>query len=116
MPGEDHEDGNFGGLTQAHPSARRRVAVARSRPLILAVVLVAFATLYPYLDAAGLCGEAGCPHFLPSQGSVDLPSAALTAVGVAATPDPARTFDLVPPSDRRPAQVYAAPDPEPPRP
>ena len=115
---KDHEDGDREGLIQTHPSARPGYGVARPRPLVLAAVLVVFAVLYPYLDAAGLCGEAGCPHFLssPAPAAADLPSATLAAVAEIPPPDPARPFGPLPSSDRRPAQVYAAPDPEPPRP
>ena len=114
----DHEDGNDAGMIQTHPSARPGSGVARGRPLVLAVVLISFALFYPYLDAAGLCGAAGCPHFLQSHApaAADLPSATLAAVEETPPPETTRSFNLLPASDRRPAQVYAAPDPEPPRP
>lgn len=115
---KDHELGDRTGLTQTHPYTRPQDRAEYSRPMVLAAVLVVFAVFYPYLDAAGLCGDAGCPHFVQSNApaSADLPSATLAAVAVTASPAPARTFYLLPTSDRRPAEVYAAPEPEPPRP
>ena len=103
-------------MIQTHPTTRPQHRVASFRPLILAAVLTAFAVVYPYMDAAGLCGGAGCPHFVQSHApaSAELPSATLAAVAVAAPPAPVRSF-ILPASDLPPAEVYAAPDPEPPR-
>ena len=84
----------------------------------LSLSLLAFALFYPYADAAGLCGEAGCPHFLPSHApaSAELPSATLAAAVAVTAPALIRAFGTRPVSDRRPAQIYASLDPEPPRP
>ena len=87
------------------------------RPLVLAVVLLSFALFYPYLDAAGLCGEAGCPHFLQSHASAsaELPSATLAAVAAVAAPALIRSVGRRSASDRRPSQVYTDLDTEPPQ-
>ena len=103
-------------MIEAKHTAQPPGGPASHRPLVLAVALLVFAVFYPYMDAAGLCGEAGCPHFVPSHASAELPSATLAAVAVVKTPMLVRSFGTRPVSDRRPAEVYAAPDPEPPRP
>ncbi|WP_166175965.1 hypothetical protein [Rubrobacter tropicus] len=105
-------------MIQTCTVTRQRPATPLPRPFILAAVLLAFALFYPYLDAAGLCGEAGCPHFLQSHApaSAELPSATLAAVAAVAAPPLVRSFGPRPASDRRPAQVYADLEPEPPRP
>lgn len=104
-------------MIQPRTIARPQVETPLPRPFVLATVLLAFALFYPYLDAAGLCGEAGCPHFAQSHApaSAELPSATLAAVAAIAAPALVRSFGP-PVSDRRPAQVYADPEPEPPRP
>lgn len=90
----------------------------RPRPLVIAALVLLFAVPYPYLDAAGFCGEAGCPHFAQGhQAPAEIPTGALAvALAAAATPVLIRSFGPRHLSDRRPAQFYAAPDPEPPRP
>ena len=105
-------------MIQTTPATGPGEGSVSARPLVLALVLLVFALFYPYMDAAGLCGEAGCPHFLPSHApaSAELPSATLVVAVAAAAPALSRSFGPRPASDRRPSQVYASPDPEPPRP
>lgn len=102
-------------MIQPTHATRPQAGRPSGRPLILAIVLLGFALFYPYLDAAGLCGGAGCPHFVQSHAPAELPSATLAAVAAVAVPLLVRSFGPRPTSDRRPAQVYASPDPEPPR-
>lgn len=117
MEEKERDHGGRAGLIQTSTVARPRGVALLNRPLVLAVVLLAFALFYPYLDAAGLCGEAGCPHFLQSHASAaaGLPSATLAAVAAVASPALVRSFGARPASDQSPSQVYADPDPEPPQ-
>jgi ABC-type dipeptide/oligopeptide/nickel transport system permease component len=87
------------------------------RALIFAALVLGFAAFYPWLEASGICEEADCPQFAQHHAHAELPTATLAAasVAIAASGSP-RSFGLHPPPDRRPAQVYLAPDPEPPRP
>ena len=91
----------------------------RARLLLLAVLVIFFATFYAYLDASGSCGDPGCPHF--SQGhasaSSELPAAPLlvAALTVAAPTVLAGRALAGPASDRKPTEVYLSPEPEPPR-
>ena len=93
---------------------RRMIAVALALALV-AVLL--FAALYPYLEATGSCGDPGCPEFSHAHAPApsELPPGALVAV-LAAVPALAGGVRFRPASDRRPADVYLSPDPEPPRP
>jgi hypothetical protein len=83
----------------------------------LALVVLAFAALYPYMEATGSCGDPGCPEFSHAHSPVpaELPTAALVAV-LAAVPALAGSVRLRPASDRKPVEIYLSPDPEPPRP
>ena len=88
------------------------------RPVLaLALAVLLFAALYPYLEATGSCGDPGCPEFSHAHtpGPSELPPGALVAV-LAAVPALAGGVRFRPASDRRPADVYLSPDPEPPRP
>jgi hypothetical protein len=93
----------------------RRPVLALALALTLAVLL--FAALYPYLEATGSCGDPGCPEFSHAHAPApsELPPGALVAV-LAAAPVLAGGFRFRPASDRRPAEFYLSPDPEPPRP
>ena len=85
--------------------------------LALALVVLAFAATYPYLDATGSCGDPGCPEFSHAHApaSAELPAGAL-AVALAAVAAPALVGRVRrPASDRRPDETYLYPDPEPPR-
>jgi hypothetical protein len=85
--------------------------------LALALVVLAFAALYRYMDATGFCGDPGCPVFshAHSAAPAELPTGELVAV-LATVPALAGIVRLRPASDRKPAEIYLAPDPEPPRP
>lgn len=88
------------------------------RPVLaLALMVLLFAALYPYLEATGSCGDPGCPEFSHAHTPApsELPPGALVAV-LAAVPALAGGVRFRPASDRRPAEVYLCPDPEPPRP
>jgi hypothetical protein len=88
------------------------------RPVLaLALMVLLFAALYPYLEATGSCGDPGCPEFSHAHAPApsELPPGALVAV-LAAVPALAGGVRFRPASDRRPAEVYLCPDPEPPRP
>lgn len=88
------------------------------RPVLaLALAVLLFAALYPYLEATSLCGDPGCPEFSHAHPPApsELPPGALLAV-LAAVPALAGGVRFRPASDRRPAEVYLSPDPEPPRP
>jgi len=93
----------------------RRLVLVPALALALAVIL--FAALYPYLEATGSCGDPGCPEFSHAHASApsELPPGAPVAV-LAAVPALAGGIRLRPLSDRRPAEVFLSPDPEPPRP
>lgn len=93
----------------------RRPVLALAPALGLMVLL--FAALYPYLEATGSCGDPGCPEFSHAHAPApsELPPGALVAV-LAAVPALAGGVRFRPASDRRPAEVYLCPDPEPPRP
>ena len=90
----------------------------RRRLLLLAVLVLVFATFYAYLDASGYCGDPGCPHF--SQGhapaSAELPAAPLlvAAVAVAAPVLAGRVLGR-PAIEEKPEEIYLSPDPDPPR-
>ena len=88
------------------------------RPVLaLALMVLLFAALYPYLEATGSCGDPGCPEFSHAHAPApsELPPGALVAV-LAAVAALAGGVRFRPASDRRPAEVYLCPDPEPPRP
>lgn len=88
------------------------------RPVLaLALMVLLFAALYPYLEATGSCGDPGCPEFSHAHAPApsELPPGALVAV-LAAVPALAGGVRFRPASDRRPAEVYLCPDPKPPRP
>ena len=101
------------GIGRADASPRRM----RLLMLALALVVLAFAALYPYMDATGSCGDPGCPEFshAHSVAPAELPTGALVAV-FATVPALAGIVRLRPASDRKRAEIYLAPDPEPPRP
>ena len=92
---------------------------SRKRLLLVASLVLVFATFYAYLDASGSCGDSGCPHF--SQGhasaSSELPAAPLlvAAVAVAAPVLAGRVLERPAPHER-PEEIYLPPEPEPPRP
>lgn len=88
------------------------------RPVLaLALAVLLFAALYPYLEATGSCGDPGCPEFSHAHAPApsELPPGALVAV-LAAVPALAGGVRFRPASDRPPAEVYLSPEPEPPRP
>ena len=84
--------------------------------LTLAFTVLLFAALYPYMEAAGSCGEPGCPEFSHAHAPApaELPPGALVAA-LAVVPALAGGARLRPASDSRPAEVYPSLDPEPPR-
>lgn len=90
---------------------------SRTLLLVLAVLVFAFAGLYPYLDATEACGDPGCPQFVQSHTpvSVELPAGTLGAPLATAALALARRVIHRFASDREPAQVYLSPDPDPPR-
>jgi hypothetical protein len=104
------------GIGTAGPGVRpwRRLVPVLALALALAVLL--FAVLYPYVEATGSCGEPGCPEFSHAHAPApaEVPLGALVAV-LAMVPALAGGVRLRPASDRRPAEVYLSPDPEPPR-
>ena len=81
--------------------------------LALALVMLAFAATYPYLDATGSCGDPGCPEFSHAYAPAPagLPAGVLAAV---AAPPPAGHFRR-PPPDRSPDETSLPPEPDPPR-
>lgn len=84
---------------------------------MLAVLVLAFATCYPYLNATGSCGEPGCPHLSHASVSVELPVGAFAAPfgALPVAPILAGRDRRRPVSDRKPADPYLPPEPEPPR-
>ena len=100
------------GTGSADPGSRpwRRLVLA----LALAVLL--FAALYPHMEVTGSCGDPGCPEFSHAHtpASAELSPGAPVAV-LAVVPALAGGVRLRRASDRRPAEVYFSPDPEPPR-
>lgn len=87
----------------------------------LAILVAAFVSFHPYLDAAGLCGSGGCPK--PSHSShathVGFSTTCLAAVLVASG---AAVFALASSlgrrrvaEHRRPVEPYLSPDTPPPR-
>jgi hypothetical protein len=84
--------------------------------LALAAFVLAFAVLYPYLNARGSCGEPGCPHFSHAPVSVELPAGVFVALlaAIPAAPVLARRV-CRPVSERKPAEFYLSPEPAPPR-
>ena len=77
------------------------------RPVLaLALMVLLFAALYPYLEATGSCGDPGCPEFSHAHAPApsELPPGALVAV-LAAVPALAGGVRFRPASDRRPAEV-----------
>ncbi len=86
------------------------------RLLALVLLVLVFAALYPYLDATGSCGEPGCPHFSHVSASVELPAEAMVAL-LRVVPAAPAFAGLVhrPASDRKPAEIYLSPEPDPPR-
>jgi hypothetical protein len=101
------------GVGRADASPRR----IRRLMLALALVVLAFAALYPYMDATGSCGDPGCLKFshAHSAAPAELPIGALVTV-LATVPALAGSVRLRPASGRKPAAVYLARDPETPRP
>jgi hypothetical protein len=84
--------------------------------LALAALVLAFAVLYPPLNAGGSCGEPGCPHFAHAPVSVEAPAGVFVALlaAIPAAPVLARRV-CRPVSDRKPAEFYPSPQPDPPR-
>ena len=84
----------------------------------MALLVLAFAAFYPYMEATGACGEPGCPEFSHAHAPApaEHPQGALVAVLAAMPALAGRGVKLRPASDRRPSEVYLSPDPEPPRP
>lgn len=99
------------------PGSRSWRRTVRALALALALMVLLFAALYPYLEATGSCGDPGCPEFSHAHAPApsEPPPGALVAV-LAAVPALAGGVRSRPASDRRPAEVYLCPDPEPPRP
>jgi hypothetical protein len=93
------------------PSPTRRLVFA------LALVMLTFAAFYPYAEATGSCGDPGCPEFshVHSPVSTEIPGALVAVLAAVPMPALAGGVRLRPASDRRPAEVYLSPDPEPPR-
>jgi hypothetical protein len=110
--------GSETGGTQA-PSIETAGAGPRRPALALAVFVLAFAALYFYLDATGSCGQLGCPEFSHANvpASIKLPHGVLVVVlarfpAMALAGRVRRRFA----SDRKSAEVYPSPEPDPPRP
>ena len=98
------------------------VTLRRTRLTVaLAVLVVAFVSLYPYLDSAGYCDRGGCPEMAqlshahhadsPAPGAV----AVLAASGAAAAALASASRRWVT-EHRRPAEPCLPPEPPPPRP
>lgn len=94
-----------------------RVRICATRRLVLATLVLVFAVIYPYLDAADLCGDPGCPHFAQGHASpsVELPAGTLGAGAVLLAPAFVGRFRRRPASERRPEEIYLSPEPDPPR-
>jgi hypothetical protein len=86
-----------------------------ARLLALAALVLTFAVFYPYLDATGSCGEPGCPHFAHAPASAELPAGVLVAALVVVPPALAGRVLRCFASDRKPAEIYLSPEPDPPR-
>ena len=88
----------------------------RTRLLLLAALVIFFATFYAYLDASGSCGDPGCPHFSQGHASAELLAAPLLVAAVAvAAPVFAGRALVGPAFEKKPEEVYLSPEPEPPR-
>lgn len=85
--------------------------------MALAALVLAFVAFYPYLEATDSCGEPGCPEFSRASLSVELPAGAFATVfgTVLVAPALAGYARRRPVSDRKPADLYLPPEPEPPR-
>ncbi|MEW6638132.1 MAG: hypothetical protein AB1425_15100 [Actinomycetota bacterium] len=83
----------------------------------LAALVLAFCVLYPYLDGAGSCGEPGCPEFSQAHAPVfpELAAGAFVVSIAATAPALAGRLRRRLDPERKPAEVYLSPDPEPPR-
>jgi hypothetical protein len=90
--------------------------MTRAGLLAVAVFVAVFVALYPYLDAAGACGDGGCPH-LSQAHAPELPTGGFAAALVAVVMAPVLAARAVhrPDSDLPPAETCIAPDPRPPQ-
>lgn len=96
---------------------RLRGGLRRACRLTLAALVLAFAVLYLYLNAAGYCGEPGCPHFSHAPAPVELPAATFVSLLAALPAAPVLSRRVRRPvSDPKPAEFYLSPEPRPPRP
>lgn len=91
-------------------------APSPTRRLVVALALVVLAAFYPYAEATGSCGKPGCPEFSHSPVFTELPGALVAVLAAVPAPALAGGVRLRPASDRKPVEIYLAPDPEPPRP
>lgn len=96
-------------------SLRQKVLVG------LAVLVMAFVALYPYLESMDMCGSMACPYAMQSSHSDSGGTmAACAGYGIAAswaallTLTALRRFRLVR-ADSRPDQLYLSPESPPPR-
>jgi hypothetical protein len=98
---------------------RPRVGVRHACRLTLAALVLAFAVLYLHLNAAGSCGEPGCPHFSHAPASVELTAATFVSLLAAlpAAPVLARHFAAPSPTGSPPSSTtppsLTRPDPRP---
>lgn len=88
-----------------------------ARRLVLATLVLAFAAFYPYLDATGLCGAPGCPHYAQGHASpsMELPAGTLVTGAALVTLALAGRFRRRHACGRRPEEIYLSPEPDPPQ-
>ncbi|MDP9478865.1 MAG: hypothetical protein M3R38_24825 [Actinomycetota bacterium] len=88
------------------------MVLSRTDLFVIAVFLVAFVALHPYLGPLEFCGPGGSPHGIEAHASSSVdPGAAVT---LAIAPAALAAF-LRPTSDRQPPEAYLPPEPHPPR-
>jgi hypothetical protein len=88
--------------------------------IMLMIIVVAFASLHPYFDAAGYCDLGGCPEASQSSHTAHASFSTTCLVAVLAASPVALAFASFFRRRRiadhsRPAETYLSPDPPPPR-
>jgi hypothetical protein len=92
----------------------------RAHLIVLAVLVIAFVALYPYLGAAEMCNPGACPYATHSSHAASAGfsalclGAVLSAICAVLAPIASRGRRSVV-ADSRPMQLYSSPDPPPPR-
>lgn len=87
--------------------------VRRVQLLVGAGLIAAFAIFFPYLDAAGSCGDSGCSQISQAHGAASAGLASGAMLGLLAVIPAAPVFAAL--TGRRPVQIYLSPEPDPPR-